>query len=224
MEAKIHDTGEDMDKLEFVYVVKRSNIKKFCCDGFTYFDLEKFQFAEFNEIVIKRGFFIERSHAENDPYFKQIIPYAVLIRDDCVFQYQRKDKGGEARLYGKKSIGVGGHINPVDISACGDYLGKLAGRELLCMSAAMRELREELVIPKSFKSQIIGIINDDSNKVGSVHIGLVVSVRLADGGHADVRETDYMEGCFTKWDEIDEHELESWSRALIAHMQCQHGG
>ncbi|MEG1686418.1 MAG: hypothetical protein RR276_00900, partial [Angelakisella sp.] len=56
--------------------------------------------------------FIPRPEAENDPTRKQIIPYVVLCRGSEVFATRRLNKGGEARLHGLLSLGIGGHINP----------------------------------------------------------------------------------------------------------------
>ena len=64
------------------------------------------------------------------------------------------------------SVGVGGHINPVDERA--DPLGKatyLAGVE--------REIDEELNITGGHQNRIVGLLNDDINDVGKVHLGVV---------------------------------------------------
>ena len=61
--------------------------------------------------------FLPRSRAEDDPKFKQLIPYVVMKYRDQVFQYTRGQGAGEKRLRALRSIGIGGHINPVDHSA-----------------------------------------------------------------------------------------------------------
>ena len=58
--------------------------------------------------------FMPRAEAEERPDYKQIIPYVILLQGDKVFVTRRLNKGGEARLHGRISIGIGGHINPVD--------------------------------------------------------------------------------------------------------------
>src|SRR3954468_20424210 len=55
-----------------------------------------------------------RAAMEQDPSFKQLIPYAVLKWRDQVFAYRRGHGGGEARLRALRSIGVGGHISSTD--------------------------------------------------------------------------------------------------------------
>ena len=57
-----------------------------------------------------------RSRAEEDPAFKQIIPYAVFTSGEKILHYVRGAKSGEKRLVSKGSIGVGGHINDHDES------------------------------------------------------------------------------------------------------------
>ena len=112
------------------------------------------------------NFFMDRGKAEDDPSFKQIIPYALFHYNGKYLHYTRGKSGGESRLHAQGSVGVGGHINPVDERA--DPLGKatyLAGVE--------REIDEELNITGSHKNRIVGLLNDDSNDVGKVHLGVV---------------------------------------------------
>lgn len=112
------------------------------------------------------NFFMDRGKAEEDPSFKQIIPYALFHHDGKYLHYTRGKSGGESRLHAQGSVGVGGHINPIDER--NDPLGRetyLAGVE--------REIAEELKIHGTHKNQIIGLLNDDSNAVGKVHLGVV---------------------------------------------------
>src|SRR5215831_3116367 len=55
-----------------------------------------------------------RSQIEEDPGFKQIIPYVVFRCDDCVFCYTRGNTQGEVRLHRLRSLGVGGHVSEAD--------------------------------------------------------------------------------------------------------------
>lgn len=112
------------------------------------------------------NFFMDRAEAEEDPSFKQIIPYALFHHQGHYLHYTRGKSGGESRLHAQGSVGVGGHINPVDERA--DPLGRetyLAGVE--------REIDEELNISGDHKNQIVALLNDDSNDVGKVHLGVV---------------------------------------------------
>ncbi len=108
--------------------------------------------------------FIDRELAESSPEYKQIIAYAIFCHEGRVLAYARTSKGHEARLHDKYSLGVGGHINPVDGLA--DSLATyLAGVE--------REIREEITFSGSASQRLYAIINDDTNEVGSVHLGIV---------------------------------------------------
>lgn len=112
------------------------------------------------------NFFMERGKAEEDPSFKQIIPYALFHYEGKYLHYTRGKSGGESRLHAQGSIGIGGHINPIDERA--DPLGRetyLAGVE--------REIAEELRVTGGHKNRIVALLNDDSNEVGKVHLGVV---------------------------------------------------
>ncbi len=112
------------------------------------------------------NFFMDRAEAEDDPSFKQIIPYALFHHEGKYLHYTRGKSGGESRLHAQGSVGIGGHINPDDERA--DPLGRetyLAGVE--------REIDEELHITGGHKNRIVALLNDDSNDVGKVHLGVV---------------------------------------------------
>lgn len=115
--------------------------------------------------------YIDRTQAENDPSWKQLIPYCVLLRGFNVFRYQRTPKGGESRLHGKWSLGVGGHINPED--------GQPGERAYA--QAFQRELLEEVHLPDSTYSSIMGLIYDQSDAVGRVHFGIVHFIQVGSG-------------------------------------------
>lgn len=108
-----------------------------------------------------------RDLMEQDPSFKQLIPYCIFqYLDDGdakhVFQYTRGAGGGESRLHAKKSVGIGGHISTEDI---GDDCPYELGMQ--------RELSEEIQIDTQYEQTMVGLINDDSNEVGQVHLGVV---------------------------------------------------
>ena len=51
---------------------------------------------------------------EEDPSYKQLISYCLLENEnDEILVYQRLSGGGEERLHGQSSVGVGGHMNNV---------------------------------------------------------------------------------------------------------------
>ena len=116
--------------MEFVYVVKRYDLFDLSFPhGFAGLDDgpdrrgHSRQFATWTGRIREKGFFVERRWAEHDSSFKQVIPYTVVTHGDEVLLLKRLEQGGEARLHGKLSIGVGGHINPVDGDGNGDGNG-----------------------------------------------------------------------------------------------------
>ena len=116
--------------------------------------------------------YLPRDQMEQDPSFKQLIPYCVFQYTDQfdtehVFQYTRGSGQGEARLHAKKSIGIGGHISTLDEHADSAYL-----------EGMNRELEEEVIIDTPFKETCVGMINDDENEVGKVHLGVVHLIKV----------------------------------------------
>lgn len=110
--------------------------------------------------------FLPRSAAESDPSHKQIIPYLVIRHGDRVLCYTRGKSGGESRLHAKMSIGIGGHMNDGDTHAA--HFDRDA-----YLRAVERELNEEIEITGTSRQRIAALINDDSNDVGRVHLGVV---------------------------------------------------
>ena len=159
--------------------------------------------AKLRATVAAHGRYLDRPAAEDDPTHKQLIPYVVVRDAERVFLMHRTDAGGDPRLHGKASIGVGGHLNPVD-----------EGDDAL-MSGLRREWLEELEADWEPEFELIGLLNDDSNPVGAVHLGVVFSVR-ANGRPVDVREHDKLVGGFAGTDELAASwpRLETWSQLV----------
>ena len=156
------------------------------------------------KIVAERGVFIGRDRAEEDTSQKQIIPYAVVTFREEVFLFRRTSRGGEARLHQRLSIGVGGHINREGVPP-----------SRLVEVGLRRELEEELSFDGEIRYRAIGIINDDREPVGQVHLGIVYQVNPASRG-VRVREEEVLEGGFTPIMNIQSQldRMESWSRLV----------
>ncbi|MDK4204564.1 hypothetical protein QPL53_13165 [Bacillus velezensis] len=166
---------------------------------------------------IEAHFFeIRRGDAEEDPRFKQPIPYVVIRRDDEVFVYERLAGGGESRLHNKLSLGFGGHMNPME--------GAASFSEVLKQNTD-RELAEELYIREEDKQNIVtlGLINDDENDVGKVHIGILSALQLAPAAQVKVKEKDQIAGRWMKLSELKEENvyqrLEAWSQFVADILQ-----
>lgn len=163
---------------------------------------------ELRVAVARHGRYLDRTSAEADPSHKQLIPYVVVRDRDSVFLTQRTDAGGDARLHGRASIGIGGHLNPVD-----------HGEDAL-MAGLRREWDEELEAAWEPEFTLVGLLNDDTNPVGAVHLGVVFEVEAA-GRPVEVREHDKLVGDFAdpatlgaRWDR-----LETWSRLVAEELR-----
>ncbi|AME09052.1 MULTISPECIES: NUDIX domain-containing protein [Gemella] len=150
-----------------------------------------------------------RGDMEENPKYKQLIGY-VLVKDKItkeVLVYRRLVGGGEARLHGKASVGIGGHMNEV------------AGKtiyEMLKVNAA-RELNEEVGVDEDYALKnlhFVGLINDDKEVVGQVHVGVVYTCEV-DKDKVEVKENDTL---VIKWDNTEEaraeENYETWSAFL----------
>jgi predicted NUDIX family phosphoesterase len=150
---------------------------------------------------------MRRGDAEENPTYKQPIPYVVIKKGNQVYAYKRLSGGGEARLHSKLSVGFGGHMNQTDDVNFEDTL----------MTNLQRELDEELNIRyNSYKLTPVGLINDDSNEVGKVHIGLLYTFEIDDEATVEVKEKDQIEGFWVDINDLRNDEiynnLESWSQ------------
>ncbi len=163
--------------------------------------------AELRDAIAAHGRFLDRPIAEVNPAFKQLIPYVVVRSHASIFLMERTAAGGDPRLHRKASIGVGGHLNPIDGTE--DPLG----------AGLRREWSEELIADWDPVFQLLGFLNDDSNPVGSVHLGIVFEVD-AGGREVAVRERDKLTG---RWADPQElyamtERLETWSRLVVEHL------
>jgi predicted NUDIX family phosphoesterase len=113
--------------------------------------------------------FISRSIAEKDPSYKQLIPYVIMNCGDKYLTYVRGKRAGEARLVAKRSIGIGGHINPGDNEV---PLFDTNFRKMYEL-AVEREVAEEVSVEANHTDRIVALLNDDSTDVGTVHLGIV---------------------------------------------------
>ena len=170
-------------------------------------------FGALRAATAAHGTYVERPVAEESPHLKQLIPYVVVTDGDRVFLMERTDAGGDARLHRKASIGVGGHLNPVD-----------DGQDPLA-AGLVREWAEELDAGWDPDFELIGLLNDDSNPVGSVHLGVVFKVEAA-GRPLSVREHDKLTGRMASRDEVAAawDRLETWSQLVAAELLGLSGG
>lgn len=165
-------------------------------------------FNTFKNYEVKR-----RGDMEEDPSYKQLISYCLLENEnDEILVYQRLSGGGEERLHGQSSVGVGGHMNNV--------VGADSINEVLRVNA-QRELNEEVGLSEDRSQNIeyIGFINDDTNAVGKVHIGVVFKIKVK-SSDVEVRETDTLKINWVSQDEINDlNHFESWSALILKDLK-----
>ncbi|HEY7526546.1 MAG TPA: NUDIX hydrolase [Candidatus Limnocylindria bacterium] len=162
--------------------------------------------AELRDVVGREGRYLDRPVAEESPEWKQLIPYVVVREGDDTFLMERTAAGGDSRLHRKASIGVGGHLNPVD-----------HGQDPL-MAGLAREWAEEVEAAWQPAFELVGLLNDDSNPVGAVHLGVVFTTQAQ--GPMGVRETEKLSGRMASAADIAEAwpRLETWSQLVAAQL------
>jgi predicted NUDIX family phosphoesterase len=217
--------------MEFVFVVPRNELfPEFFPHGFVPFvegsgsdaarsgePARAFHRARFEEAVAREGFFVERAYAERQPHLKQVIPYCVIECAGRVLLFRRLATGGEARLHEKHSIGIGGHINPEDLELKGTSSSSVSPID----AGTRREVAEELAVRGTYVIRRLGILNDDSNPVGAVHVGVVQLITVQ--GSVEIRERDLLEGRLVEIDDLGNMlaqgaNFETWSGLLIPHL------
>lgn len=154
-------------------------------------------------IITQHQKYLQRFLAENDDSFKQIIPYMIFSFKNNYFVMQRKTTASEQRVAGKLSLGIGGHIKQEDMQ----------GKTIF--DWARREFEEEINYTGTLKITTLGILNDDSNDVGKVHLGLVMLLQ-GDNDQISIKN-EHKSGklyskaeCLTKIDA-----MESWSQIIL---------
>ena len=158
------------------------------------------------------NFFLSREDAEEDPRYKQIIPYALFRYQDTFLRYVRGKKSGEQRLATKSSVGIGGHINQDDAD-------QSSLERDTYMTGVEREINEELKLNCNYSQKPVGLINDDSNDVGQVHIGVVHLFDLKGNdikpGESNIQDLQLL----NKEQLTDERKtLETWSQICLDNL------
>lgn len=168
--------------------------------------LKRVDFELYLELINTHKQFLPRSSMEMDVSYKQIIPYLVFTHNNRYFLMQRHAQASEARLQSKFSLGIGGHIRQKDMQNDDIY------------AWAKREFCEEVTYSGSLQVEPIGILNDDSNDVGKVHIGFVFLLR---GDSADISvKSELASGTLVTLEECDffKSNMESWSQIVHGYL------
>jgi len=202
------------DLEEKVLVVARE--KLFGKNNENYFEgfkpIEEF---DFTKIIKDNSFFAwryaakdwQKLPAEEDESIQQIIPYVIVKCKNKLFFYKRSGTISETRLRNLYTIGVGGHINPIDISNGND----------LIQEGMKRELEEEIIIGENVSPKLVGFINHDLTPVDRVHFGLLYLAEL-NNEEIEIVEKDKMSGEFIQFNKVPQEvfdSLDNWGRQCL---------
>jgi predicted NUDIX family phosphoesterase len=188
---------------ENVLVVPTSGINPLLTGCYTSENLERAL-----EYILGNYSFRSRATVEEDPGYKQIIPYVVVRHAGRYLLMRRTNKQTESRLHGKYSLGIGGHINDLET---------LGSEQNIIHAGLERELDEEVhVMGRRESLTLRGIISDDSTPVGQVHLGLVF-VMETDSPDFTVREAELMTAEWAAPEFLREvqERMETWSQIVV---------
>lgn len=175
-------------------------------------------------LVIRR-----RHELETNENYLQILPYVLVAKgniDDLkslrLSAYYRPVSGGESRLHGNLSIGYGGHIDAKDVvfneKSVLDFI------ETVDLSRG-RELGEEIGLDNGVqadsKIHSYGLITDQSNSVGRVHLGVVYVFLVPEDWQPTAERSEIdLAGEFTAAELRAKHDageivMESWTNLIV---------
>jgi len=197
-------------------------------DIYGYFDGISFDNKYLHLITTEENYiFVSRKQAERDPHYKQVIPYCIFVDEDgLIFNYERGQKGGEGRLRGRSSIGVGGHINDEDFST------SINLSQSKYNSALYREVAEEFGLNlysgiesdlknTCMQSQPTAFINEELTEVGKVHFGVVHVLPIKQSDIISLEADIVINGSFNSYEDLmkDIEIFENWSQICLKDWQ-----
>jgi len=193
---------------EKVWVCPTDLIKK------SFGNLKSFNEIKFVDLkqIFENSYFKNREDVENDETLRQLIPYVVFQKETGeILVVKRTKNQSEKRLHDKISVGIGGHINPVDEEE--------DSAEMTFFNGLNREINEELIINKLNKLEYIGIIYDSSNPVSRVHMGILFLAKVND---AEINEKENFESDWMLPSEIvklDTTKMEDWTKVSLKALE-----
>ena len=166
--------------------------------------------------------------AVGDANYRQLLPYVTIRDGDLILPYLRGKGVGENRLAGNASVGWGGHIDAIDNVMCENSIIDI---KATVMKNILRELSEELrffkidqpdgdiELQEAGALSFNGYINDNSNDVGRLHLGLSFDFKINPGYSATSREAELRvlpwmsrEALYAMPDVV----IENWSKLYLA--------
>jgi predicted NUDIX family phosphoesterase len=195
---------------EQVLVIERKVVERIGIFNGLMFDVDRY----LREIFVQGvPCFMNRAEVEKNPDYKQLIPYVIMSYGGKYLSYVRGKRAGETRLVGNRSIGIGGHINPSDdMPLFSDFFETY-------LAAVDREVAEEVTVQTTHTNHIVALLNDESNEVGSVHLGIVHFWAL-EAPNVDKREQMITQMAFMTSNQLQDVKdtLETWSALCVDHL------
>ncbi len=187
---------------ESILVVKRTNLfPNEVPQGLINVNLNQYY-----QLIHEKKEFLWRSHMEIDQQYKQIIPIFVFLYENKIFLMQRSKTSGDARLNEKYTVGIGGHVRQEDLA------------EASIQEWGWREFHEEIEYQGALNIKTLGMINDDSNDVGRVHLGFVF-LAYGDSNQISIK-SELQSGSLVSLEEAIQKgdQLESWTKIIIEYL------
>ena len=196
-----HRTIKHIDEL--ILVVKREILMP---EG-GWYGLKTIDFEHYATLIQEHKEFLPREHMETNPAYKQIIPYLIFEHNNRYFLMQRQEKASETRLQNKYTLGIGGHIRQEDMTDTTSLF-----------EWARREFKEEVNYTGSLTITPLGMLNDDTNEVGKVHVGFVLLLH-GDSDQISIK-SELKSGKLVSLDEcktVSPH-METWSQLVLTYL------
>ncbi len=172
-------------------------------------DVVKKLFREIEEI--ERSFFHSRYDCEDDELVLQVIPYVLAFGpDNNIFTYIRAtniEDYGDVRLFGKYSIGLGGHIVRNDAPK---YI-----RNCLVREVTKEEAR---IYGKYSPPKLVGTMMAYEKPVDRVHFGLVYTMHVEGRVRANEKSITPLGMKSFRWLSEHSNPFETWSKILIPYL------
>lgn len=164
---------------------------------------------EYLSIIAQEKEFLPREHMETDPAFKQVIPYLIFKHGEKYFLMQRQSKSTDQRLKNKHSLGIGGHIRQEDMESSD------------IIDWARREFEEEVSYSGNYTVNTLGMLNDDTDAIGQVHVGYVF---LLEGDSANITvKSELKSGQLLTLEECEPYyaSMENWTKIVFDFIKAQ---